>query len=120
MRRKRRTRLCPYHPGCPSHPDQGLFAWATAIEMISRDPWWRLSIPCPTGNRNTLITSSGPGTTSLVQTNKWVRKVKRPNKYLSLVNYKGEPMAFRSHMLRDTLAVEMLLKLAEVLAGEGQ
>jgi site-specific recombinase XerD len=44
-----------------------------------------------------------------VQANKWVRKVARLNKYLSLTNDKGEPMQFRSHMLRDTFAVEMLL-----------
>src|ERR1035437_3036660 len=42
-------------------------------------------------------------------TNKWVRKVKRINKYVSLTDDKGEPMEFRSHMLRDTFAVEMLL-----------
>jgi len=35
--------------------------------------------------------------------------VKRLNNYLSLVNENGEPMEFRSHMLRDTVAVKMLL-----------
>jgi site-specific recombinase XerD len=47
--------------------------------------------------------------TAHVQTNKWIRKVKRLNRHLSLVNENGEPMEFRSHMLRDTYAVEMLL-----------
>jgi site-specific recombinase XerD len=45
----------------------------------------------------------------LVNTNKWLRKVDRLNDYLSFTNEAGEPMDFRSHMLRDTFAVEMLL-----------
>ena len=45
----------------------------------------------------------------LVNTNKWLRKVTRINDHLSLKNEAGEPMDFRSHMLRDTFAVEMLL-----------
>ena len=45
----------------------------------------------------------------LVNTNKWLRKVDRLNDYLSFRNEAGEPMDFRSHMLRDTFAVEMLL-----------
>jgi integrase len=44
-----------------------------------------------------------------VNTNKWLRKVNRLNDYLSFTNEAGEPMGFRSHMLRDTFAVEMLL-----------
>jgi integrase len=44
-----------------------------------------------------------------VNTNKWLRKVDRLNDYLSFTNEAGEPMDFRSHMLRDTYAVEMLL-----------
>lgn len=51
-----------------------------------------------------------------VQANKWIRKVKQLNRYLSLVNDNGEPMEFRSHMLRDSFAVEMLL--AEVPLGK--
>jgi len=47
--------------------------------------------------------------TQLVNTNKWLHKIDRLNKYLSFQNEKGEPMKFRSHMLRDTFAVEMLL-----------
>jgi len=44
------------------------------------------------------------------ETNKWVRKMKRLNKYLSFTNpLTHKPMTFRSHMLRDTFAVEMLL-----------
>jgi integrase len=43
------------------------------------------------------------------ETDKWVRKVKRLNNYVSFTHPKtGEPMLFRSHMLRDTYAVEML------------
>ena len=47
--------------------------------------------------------------TEEVNTNKWLRKVDRLNDYLSLKNEAGGPMDFRSHMLRDTFAVEMLL-----------
>ncbi len=45
----------------------------------------------------------------LVNTNKWVRKFARLNDYLSLTDDDGGPTEFRSHMLRDTFAVEMLL-----------
>lgn len=45
----------------------------------------------------------------LTETNKWVRKVARLNRYLELKHpMTGEPMKFHSHMLRDTFAVEML------------
>jgi len=44
-----------------------------------------------------------------INTNKWVRKIKRLNDYLSFKDEAGQPMEFRSHMLRDTFAVEMLL-----------
>jgi site-specific recombinase XerD len=44
-----------------------------------------------------------------INTNKWLRKVDRLNDYLSFTDEGGNPMAFRSHMLRDTFAVEMLL-----------
>jgi site-specific recombinase XerD len=44
-----------------------------------------------------------------VNTNKWLRKVDRLNDYLSFKDEAGGPMGFRSHMLRDTFAVEMLL-----------
>ena len=44
-----------------------------------------------------------------VNTNKWLRKVNRLNDYLSFKDEAGAPMDFRSHMLRDTYAVEMLL-----------
>jgi site-specific recombinase XerD len=44
-----------------------------------------------------------------VNTNKWLRKVDRLNDYLSFTDEAGNSMAFRSHMLRDTFAVEMLL-----------
>jgi site-specific recombinase XerD len=44
-----------------------------------------------------------------VNTNKWLRKIDRLNDYLSLKSETGKPMAFRSHMLRDTYAVQMLL-----------
>ena len=44
-----------------------------------------------------------------INTNKWLRKVDRLNDYLSFTNEAGDPMDFRSHMLRDTFAVEMLL-----------
>jgi site-specific recombinase XerD len=46
---------------------------------------------------------------ALVNTNKWIRKVRHLNKYLSFRDEDGEPMEFRSHMLRDMFAVEMLL-----------
>ena len=42
-------------------------------------------------------------------TNKWVRKIDRIDSYVTLDHpVTGEPMGFRSHMLRDTFAVEML------------
>jgi site-specific recombinase XerD len=45
----------------------------------------------------------------LVNTNKWVRKIDRLNDYLDFKDEDGEHLEFRSHMLRDTFAVEMLL-----------
>ncbi len=45
----------------------------------------------------------------LVNTNKWVRKIDQLNNYLDFKDENGEPLEFRSHMLRDTFAVEMLL-----------
>jgi site-specific recombinase XerD len=47
--------------------------------------------------------------TERTNTNKWVRKVDSLNEYLSFKDEAGAPMEFRSHMLRDTFAVEMLL-----------
>jgi site-specific recombinase XerD len=44
-----------------------------------------------------------------INTNKWLRKVDRLNDYLSLTDEAGRPMRFKSHMLRDTFAVEFLL-----------
>jgi integrase/recombinase XerD len=41
--------------------------------------------------------------------NTWLPRIKALNAYLSLKNDDGEPMEFRSHMLRDTFAVELLL-----------
>ncbi len=38
----------------------------------------------------------------------WTGRIKRLNKYLSLTNEDDKPMEFRSHMLRDTFAVELL------------
>jgi integrase len=45
----------------------------------------------------------------LVNTNKWLRKVNRINDYLCFKDEAGDALAFRSHMLQDTFAVEMLL-----------
>lgn len=42
-------------------------------------------------------------------TSQWQRKLKRLNRYLSIVDYEGKPMIFHSHQLRDTFAVEHLL-----------
>ena len=39
----------------------------------------------------------------------WIPRFRLLNNYLSFKNDKGEPMMFRTHMLRDTYAVEMLL-----------
>jgi site-specific recombinase XerD len=47
--------------------------------------------------------------TDMINTNKWLRKIDRLNDYLSFKSEAGHPMPFRSHMLRDTFAVEMLL-----------
>lgn len=49
------------------------------------------------------------GCSQLVNTNKWLRKIDRLNDYLDFKDEAGRPMHFRSHMLRDTFAVEMLL-----------
>jgi site-specific recombinase XerD len=43
-----------------------------------------------------------------VNTNKWLRKVDRLNDHLSFKDEAGLPLGFRSHMLRDMFAVEML------------
>jgi integrase/recombinase XerD len=40
----------------------------------------------------------------------WTGRIKRLNKYLSLKDEDGDPMEFRSHMLRDTFAVDLLLQ----------
>jgi integrase/recombinase XerD len=39
----------------------------------------------------------------------WTPRVRLLNGYLNFKNEQGEPMRFRSHMLRDTYAVQMLL-----------
>jgi integrase/recombinase XerD len=39
----------------------------------------------------------------------WVKRVNQLRKHLSLVDDEGNPMVFRSHMLRDTFACELLL-----------
>jgi site-specific recombinase XerD len=49
------------------------------------------------------------GCSQLVNTNKWLRKITRLNDYLTFKDESGNAMPFRSHMLRDTFAVEMLL-----------
>ncbi len=51
---------------------------------------------------------------ALVNTNKWVRKVRQLNKHLSFRDEEEQPMDFRSHMLRDTFAVQMLLNGMEL------
>jgi len=39
----------------------------------------------------------------------WTPRIRRINKYISFTDDTGAPMQFRSHMLRDTFAVELLL-----------
>jgi len=39
----------------------------------------------------------------------WAARIKRLNRHLALTKDHGKPMEFRSHMLRDTFAVEMQL-----------
>lgn len=39
----------------------------------------------------------------------WAERIRKLNAYLNLKDEDGEPMEFRSHMLRDTFAVELLL-----------
>jgi site-specific recombinase XerD len=64
------------------------------------------------------------GCSEEVNINKWLRKIDRLNDFLSFRNEDGEPLRFRSHMLRDTFAVEMLLagvpleKVSKLLAHE--
>jgi site-specific recombinase XerD len=43
-----------------------------------------------------------------INTNKWCRKIHRLNDYLAFTDEAGNPMEFRSHMLRDMFAVEIL------------
>jgi len=42
-------------------------------------------------------------------TNKWLRRIRKLNAYLAFKDEQGQPLEFKSHMLRDTFAVEMLL-----------
>jgi site-specific recombinase XerD len=44
-----------------------------------------------------------------VNCNKWLRKIDKLNGHLSFKDEDENPLRFRSHMLRDTFAVEMLL-----------
>jgi integrase len=46
-----------------------------------------------------------------VNTHLWMKKIDRLSKYkmVNFVDEQGKPLEFRSHMLRDTFAVEMLL-----------
>ena len=44
-----------------------------------------------------------------INVTKWLRKIKCINKYVNFKDEEGQPMAFRSHMLRDTFSVELLL-----------
>ncbi len=59
-----------------------------------------------------------------VNVNKWLRKIDRLNDYLSFKDEAGNPLRFKSHMLRDTFAVEMLLagvpleKVSKLLSHE--
>ncbi len=39
----------------------------------------------------------------------WTSRIRELNSYLPFHDEKGRPMPFRSHMLRDTFAVELLL-----------
>jgi site-specific recombinase XerD len=39
----------------------------------------------------------------------WLKRIRRLNEYLAFTDDHGQPMKFRSHMLRDTYAVELLL-----------
>jgi site-specific recombinase XerD len=39
----------------------------------------------------------------------WTPRIRRMNKYVRFKDDRGRPMKFRSHMLRDTFAVELLL-----------
>jgi integrase len=39
----------------------------------------------------------------------WTPRIRRMNQYVNFIDDNGEPMQFRSHMLRDTFAVELLL-----------
>jgi integrase len=41
-------------------------------------------------------------------TSMWTKRIKELNRFLSFKDDQGQSMEFRSHMLRDTFAVEML------------
>jgi site-specific recombinase XerD len=40
----------------------------------------------------------------------WTQRIAKLNEYISITDENGKPMSFRSHMLRDTFAVELLLQ----------
>lgn len=44
----------------------------------------------------------------------WGKRIRELNRYLKLTNEQGYPTAFRSHMLRDTFAVELLLNDVDI------
>ena len=45
----------------------------------------------------------------LTLTTEWTARIRDFRRYLPFVDEQGQPMVFRSHMLRDTFAVELLL-----------
>lgn len=57
------------------------------------DPYWW---PCNASSEESRVTH-------------WILKVSEVNDYVTFTDEHGNPMEFRSHMLRDTFAVEMLL-----------
>jgi integrase/recombinase XerD len=60
-----------------------------------RDGYYFWSLTCEDADNLTVI---------------WTGRIKRLNQYLSLKDEDGNPMEFRSHMLRDTFAVDLLLQ----------
>jgi site-specific recombinase XerD len=51
----------------------------------------------------------GGRVSEVVNTSAWIRRIDELSKHLNFKDENGGPLDFRSHMLRDTFAVEMLL-----------
>jgi integrase len=63
--------------------------------------------PLPSTGKDYFFSSGSIHHLSL--TSMWTARIHELNRFLSFKDDRGQPMEFRSHMLRDTFAIEMLL-----------